>query len=56
MSWLVWKASAFKSLREQALCLPVVPKTFDETATTAPEDEQMTAIRIALEGLLNQQG
>ena len=49
------EAAALQPLGEQAHALAVVPEHLDQTAATAAEHEQMAAVRIALELLLDQQ-
>src|SRR5262245_6914693 len=46
---------ALQTLGEQALPLAIMPKAFDEIAATPAKDKQMSAIRVALEGLLHQE-
>src|SRR6266540_5287629 len=48
------EAPALQPLGKQAQPLAVVPQNLDQTAATATEHEQMPAVRIALERLLNQ--
>ena len=42
-------------VREQAHALAVVPKHLDQVAAPAAEHEQVTAVRIAIEGLLDEE-
>src|SRR5260364_132425 len=49
------EAAALQPLREQAHALAVVPQHLDQAAAAAAEHKQMAAMRIALQGLLDQQ-
>src|SRR6266567_5625760 len=49
------EATPLQSLRKQAHPLPVVPQHLDQGTAPATEDEQVSAVRIALELLLDQQ-
>src|SRR5215475_5479486 len=48
------EAATFQSLRKQAHTLAVMPQHLDQPAALAAEHEQMPAVRITLELLLNQ--
>src|SRR5262245_26865206 len=48
------EAATFQSLRKQAHTLAVMPQHLDQPAAPAAEHEQMPAVRITLELLLNE--
>ena len=47
--------ASFQSLCEQTHALPVVPEHLDQAAAPAPKDEQVPAMRITPQRLLNQE-
>ena len=49
------ETAALQALGEQAHALAFMPQNFDQTATAAAEHEQVAAMRIALQRLLDQQ-